>query len=259
MLEYKLKEYIAAQKGSVAVVIKGLRSGEEININENLLFPAASTIKLAIMSALLEQAAAGALQLEHRIELTEAMKTGGDGSLQNMESGRRFTLDELLDWMIIVSDNTAANIFIDLLGMENINHTIKSVGLRDTSLQRRMMDFKAAAEGRENIITAKDLAKLLEWIYKGQLISQQDSLKMLEILKRQQVKGRLDLYLPGDVVIAHKAGDLDRVEHDAGIVYLENNEYILCVLTKNVESNEMGRTIIGRISRLVYEAFLEKN
>ncbi len=258
MLEYKLKEYIAAQKGSVAVVIKGLISGEEIHINENLPFPAASTIKLAIMAALLEGAAAGALQLENMMELTETMKTGGDGILQSMESGRRFTLDELLEWMIVVSDNTAANIFIDLLGMESINHTIKNMGLRDTSLQRKMMDFDAAAEGRENIITAKDLAQLLEWIYKGQLISKQYSHKMLEILKRQQVKGRLDLYLPGEVLIAHKAGDLDQVEHDAGIVYLENNEYILCVLTKNVESNEMGREIIGRISRLVYEAFLEK-
>ncbi len=79
---------------------------------------------------------------------------------------------------------------------------------------------------------------------------------MLDILKRQQVRGRLDLALPEELVIAHKTGDLDNLEHDGGIVFLENKPYLICVLTENVRSNREGREIIGEISRMVYEEFL---
>ena len=80
---------------------------------------------------------------------------------------------------------------------------------------------------------------------------------MLNILKKQQVRGRLDLYLPEEVVIAHKTGDLDNLEHDGGIVFLPDREYIICVLTNEVVSNKDGREIIGTISKMVYDKMTE--
>lgn len=258
MLEHKIKEFIRTQKGNVAVAVKNLRTKEEIKINGDMIFPSASTIKLAIMSELLNRANEGAVKLEDTVLLTEAMKTGGDGIFKELNCGHRFTLEEIMTMMIIVSDNMATNILIDLLGMDNINGMIERLGLKNTRLQRKMMDSQAAREGRENLITANDLAYLLELIYLGKNINKKYSDMMLNILKRQQVRGRLDLYLPEEVVIAHKTGDLDRLEHDAGIVYLDSCDYIICVLTNETETNKDGREIIGKISRLVYDEYLKK-
>lgn len=256
MLERKIRDFIEKQKGNVAVVVKNLKTMEEIKINENLVFPSASTIKLAIMSELLNKVNEGAVNLEDTIELTEGMKTGGDGILKELMPGHRFALEEIMTLMIIVSDNMASNILIDLLGMDNINAAIRNLGLGSTKLQRRMMDSRASKEGRENLTTAKDLAHLLELTYHGRNINKKYSDMMLDILKRQQVRGRLDLYLPEGVVAAHKTGDLDRLEHDAGIVYLQDSEYIICVLTNETDTNKDGREIIGKISKMVYEEYV---
>ncbi len=256
MLEDRIREFIETQEGNIAVVVKGLKTKEQIRINEALVFPSASTIKLAIMSELLYRVNEGTMKLGDTIELTENMKTGGDGILKELNPGHRFTLEEIMTLMIIVSDNMATNILIDMLGMDGINAGIKRLGLESTRLQRRMMDSQAARAGRENLITAKDLAHLIELTYYGRNINKEYSDMMLDILKRQQVRGRLDLYLPEEVVTAHKTGDLDRLEHDAGIVYLPDKEYIICVLTNATATNRDGREIIGKISRLVYEAFL---
>lgn len=256
MLENKIRDFIETQNGNVAVVVRNLKTNEEIKINENMVFPSASTIKLTIMSELFNKINEGSLKLNDTIELTEDMKTGGDGILKELNYGHKFTLQEILTLMIIVSDNMATNILINLLGMNNINETIQNLGLENTKLQRHMMDSQAAKEGRENFITANDLARILELIYKGKDVNEKYSDIMLAILKRQQVRGRLDLYLPEEVVIAHKTGDLDNLEHDGGIIYLPNMEYIICVLTNETKSNKDGREIIGKISKMVYHEYL---
>ena len=76
---------------------------------------------------------------------------------------------------------------------------------------------------------------------------------MLDILKRQQVGGRLNLYLPDEILIAHKTGDLDKLEHDVGIVYHPKQNYIICVLTKDNSTNKDGRETIGAISKVVFD------
>ena len=73
---------------------------------------------------------------------------------------------------------------------------------------------------------------------------------------RQQVNG-LNIYLPEEIKIAHKTGDLDKLEHDVGIVYLDNKDYIICVLTKNLDSNIEGKKIISNVSKIVYEDMKE--
>jgi len=157
--------------------------------------------------------------------------------------------------MIIISDNMATNILIDLLGINNINNTAEQLGLKQTVLQRKMMDFKAKASGKDNFTCANDMAHILELIYTGKAINNESSKIMLNILLRQQVNGSLNLYLPGEVKIAHKTGDLDNLEHDVGIVYLPTTNYIICVLTNNLKSNKEGREIIGLISKAVYDGF----
>jgi len=255
MLENKIKKFLAGIDGNVSVVIKNLNNDEIIQINQEYVFPSASTIKLVIMSELLRQVKEKKLSLDQTIVLTDKMRTSGDGILKELNTGHEFTLQEILVLMIIISDNMATNILIDIVGMDNVNKMAQELGLKKTKLQRKMMDFVAAKSGGENYTSAHDMCSILEMIYKGENIDKYYSSIMLDILKRQQVNGRVNLYLPKDIVIAHKTGGLNRLEHDVGIVYLPNCEYIICVLTNEVKSNKDGREIIGKISKMVYQFF----
>lgn len=257
-LRESIETIISQGGGNVAVALKNLRSGEELFINEGCVFPSASTIKLVIMSRLMQEVKEGKRSLGDVVTLRDDMRTGGDGVLKELDPGHHFTLRELITLMIIVSDNMATNILIDMVGMDAVNKRAMDMGLRETKLQRKMMDSAARKAGRENYTCASDMFRILEAMYEGSNVDRERSDLMLGILKRQQVQGRLDLYLPIDdegIVIAHKTGDLDRLEHDVGIVYLPTGEYIICVLTNETKTNKDGREIIGRISKSVYDAY----
>ena len=257
-MEEKIREYLNQQPGEQAVFIKDLTDGETLCFHEKAVFPSASTIKLVIMACLLDQVKTGRLSLEEPVVLTEEMRTGGDGILKELSAGHRFSLREILTLMIIVSDNTATNILIELLGMDAINEMAGKLGLSRTVLGRRMMDSEARKQGKDNYTCADDIAHILELIYERKCVDTPSSRLMLDILRRQQQSGRLQLYLPEEVEIAHKCGDLDFLEHDAGIVLLPKRPYLIVVLTRDNPTNKDGREVIGTVSRMGYEEMLQK-
>lgn len=256
MLHDKIKSIIENSSGYLAVVVKNLFTGESFSFNEKEVFPSASTIKLVILSELLRQCKIGQLSLNDKIEIKEEFLTDGDGILKEFEFGHKFSLKEIAILMIIISDNMATNILINLLGIDNINKTGIALGLNNTILQRKMMDFEAKSSGKDNYTCAQDMARILELIYLGQNIDDESSKIMHEILLRQQVGGRLGLYLPDEIAIAHKTGDLDHLEHDVGIVYFPKAPYLVCVLTKDLKTNKDGREVIGLVSRAIYDEMI---
>lgn len=257
-MEEKIREFLSRQPGEQAVFFRDLTDGQTVCVNEKVAFPSASTIKLVIMACLLDQVRIGKLSLESPIVLTEEMRTGGDGVLKELHAGHSFSLREILTLMIIVSDNTATNILIQLLGMDAINKMACTLGLHHTVLGRRMMDSEARKQGKDNFTCAEDLAHILELIYEQKCVDAPSSRLMLDILHRQQQSGRLQLYLPEEVEVAHKCGDLDFLEHDAGIVLLPKRPYLIVVLTKDNLTNKDGREVIGTVSRMIYEEMLQK-
>ena len=253
MLKAKLEAYLDTVSGTVCVSFRDLKTGGQFDIHGDRSVHSASTIKLVIMAELMARVAAGSLSLDQKITITPEMKTGGDGILKELEPGHSFTLKEIMTLMIIVSDNQATNILIDLLGMDAINGRAKAMGLANTVLGRNMMDSEARKQGRDNFISANDMASILHAIYDGSLIGAESSKTMLDILLRQQQSGRLQLYLPEEVPVAHKCGDLDYLENDGGIIYADGHPYILVVLTSSMLSNKEGREVIGHLSKLVYD------
>lgn len=254
-LRKSIEDIINCKKSNIAVAIKNLNTNETIMINQDKVFYSASTIKLLIMSEVLRQVKEGKHSLDELITLTDDKKVAGAGILKEFNSGHKFTIREIMTLMIVLSDNIATNMLIDLTGIDNINKMASRLNLKNTVLQRKMMDAIAAKAGMENKTCAEDLLHILELIYKGEDVDKKYSDIMIDILKRQQVTGRLDLYLPAGTVIAHKTGTLDKLEHDVGIVYLPNCTYIICVLTSNDETNIEGKEVIGMISKKVYDMY----
>lgn len=257
MLDKEILDSIDFSKTNCAFVIKNLVTGEKFAYNENVKVPSASLIKIPIMMEALSQVEEGKLSLNQRIVVQDDVKVPFS-ILTLLESGNSYSLKDILTLMIIQSDNTAANIIIDIVGMDNVNNYIKSLGLKNTVLQRKMMDVNARKAGRENYTNAEEMAELLEIIYKGDKHNYQHSTIMKNILVNQLDNSMMKLHIPDDTIIAHKTGDLDGISHDAGIVYTKNVDYIFCSLNWHAVSNNFARESIGKCSKIAYDYFISK-
>ena len=255
-LKKEIEKIISQVDGKVCVNFYDLNKNDGFSINGNEKVLSASMIKLLILAELMKKISEDKFSLSDTIMMANFMKTEGDGVLKELNTGHHFNLKELATLMIIVSDNQATNILIDFLGMENINLLGKELGLRETFLERRMMDAEARKNGYDNYTSADDISLLLKLIYQEKLIDKEASQLMLDILLKQQQGERLQRYLPTDIKIAHKCGDLDNLENDGGIIWLEEKAYILVVLTSGM-SNLQCKQTIGKISKFVYDKMEE--
>jgi beta-lactamase class A len=166
----------------------------------------------------------------------------------------QLTNRDLATMMIAVSDNSAANILIDRVKMENVNAVLDTFGLHNTRLRRKMMDLQAAAEGRENISTPEEMMTLLENIYRGKLLDKEstaDFFKMLSTHKNSWIPRDL----PESLQIANKPGSLESVRNDSGIVFLKNRPYIICIMTTYLAREREGEEAISKISAAAYSMF----
>lgn len=252
-LENKIENIVEESSANISVFFYDLDKGEGFSINGDEKVPSASMIKLLILLKALDECDKGKINLEDITNLDDYEKVDGSGILKELSRDHKFSIRELLTLMIIVSDNTATNILIDLLGMEEINKIGHDFGLEKTMLQRKMMDSHAREKGLDNFTSSNEILKLLKMIYEKDFVSEDYSDLALDILLRQQERQRLQRYLPEDLKIASKSGDLDNLENDGGIFFTENKNYILVVLVNQAESNVLAKEIIGEISLKIYK------
>ena len=252
----KIEKIISQVEGNVCINFYDLNKNNGFSVNGDKKVLSASMIKLLILAELMKKIFENKFSLSDTVMMANFMKIGGDGVLKELNSGHHFTLKELTTLMIIVSDNQATNILIDFLGMENINLLGKELRLKETFLGRKMMDAEARKKGYDNYTCADDISLLLKLIYQEKLINKEASQLMLDILLRQQQGERLQRYLPSDIKIAHKCGDLDNLENDGGIIWLGDRAYILVVLTNGMPNLQCKQTI-GKISKFVYDKMEE--
>ena len=252
----EIEKIISQVEGNVCINFYDLNKNNGFSVNGDKKVLSASMIKLLILTELMKKISEDKFSLSDTIMMANFMKTGGDGVLKELNSEHHFTLKELATLMIIVSDNQATNILIDFLGMENINLLGKELRLKETFLGRKMMDTEARKNGYDNYTCADDISLLLKLIYQEKLINKKASQLMLDILLRQQQGERLQRYLPSDIKIAHKCGDLDNLENDGGIIWIEDKAYILVVLTNGMPNLQCKQTI-GKISKFVYDKMEE--
>ena len=252
----EIKKIISQVEGNVCINFYDLNKNNGFSVNGDKKVLSASMIKLLILAELMKKIFENKFSLSDTVMMANFMKIGGDGVLKELNTGHHFTLKELATLMIIVSDNQATNILIDFLGMENINQLGKELDLKETFLGRKMMDAEARKKGYDNYICADDISLLLKLIYQEKLINKEASQLMLDILLRQQQGERLQRYLPSDIKIAHKCGDLDNLENDGGIIWLGDRAYILVVLTNGMPNLQCKQTI-GKISKFVYDKMEE--
>jgi beta-lactamase class A len=252
---------IGRAPGTVGLVIKDLGTQQVLRWSPDVRFPAASVIKLPVLVEALRQAQSGELRLDERLPIRAENKVGGFGILKDLESLVELTLIDLLTLMIVISDNTAANLCIERVGMAAVNVSMAALGLRGTILQRKMMDMEARQRGLDNFTTPADVALLLEMLASKQILTPEGCDLAISIMRRQQVRDRLPLYLPQEMPIAHKTGELPEIRHDAGVMLAERGPVVIAALTMDF-GTPLGRGLVGgeasaliaEVGRAVYDA-----
>ena len=247
--------------GVLGVAILDLTSGQQLLVRADEVFPQASSIKIAVLAELYHQAqqsahgASGKATLKDRYVVRAADIVPDSSILGGLTPGvSSLTNRDLATIMVAVSDNSATNVLIDRVGMDNVVHLTESLGLAHTQLRRKMMDLQAAAQGRENISTPREMMGLLEQIYRGKVIEApllDDFFNVLATHKDSWIPRDL----PADLKIANKPGELEGVRNDSGIVFVKNRPYVICVMTTYLANERAGEETITRISRLAYELF----
>ncbi|MDD5194995.1 MAG: class A beta-lactamase-related serine hydrolase [Candidatus Omnitrophica bacterium] len=255
-LKKQLRKELRTIGSNASFVVKDLSLPSlKISHKENERYPAASLIKLPILAVAFQAAAERKVALSQDVVIRKRDITGGSGILKTKRLPFKLSLTELLEIMIANSDNTATNKVIDILGSGYINRKFRTLGLRHTTLRRKMMDFSGRKKGIENYTSTSDIVTLLERIYNNKLVDSKSSNLALSFLRNQKVNDRIPLYLPGAVDIAHKTGLERGVVHDAGIIYTPKGDYIICVLTKKVKDYNRAKKFIAKLSLLTYNLY----
>ncbi len=225
---------------------------ELLSINADMLFPAASLAKLPILVEVVRQVESGHLSWETRYNVSETASGNNTGVLADLLPDLQPTLHDLAHLMIAISDNTAANMLLDLVGMETVNVTMQQLGLTSTWLERRFLDFNARKAGRDNWTTAGDMALLLSYLCTGLV---PDHERLLNMLLCQNDHTILPAYWGEAVPFAHKTGELPGILHDAGVLYPPDKidtPFILVVMTSEMVDEPLTRYTLAHVGETIY-------
>jgi beta-lactamase class A len=266
-LKRDIEEVFESEAGDFALAFREIGNpANQILINEEEEFHAASTMKTPLMIEIFKQAEEGLISLDDTVLVENAFKSIVDGSPYKMDItrdsgdtlydllGKTTTVYNLIYDMITVSSNLATNILIEKVDAKKVTKTMRSLGANKIKVLRGVEDMKAFDAGLNNSTTAFDLMIIYEAIASNKVVTNEACEKMIKILSDQKFKTVIPALLPEDVVVAHKTGSIDGVQHDTGLVILPNGKkYAIIFLSKNIVDRESAIGKMAKISKMIYD------
>lgn len=234
-------------QGSYSVIIKNLKTSDNYVQAGHEVFEAGSLYKLWVMAAVYQQIEKG--QLKESQILSQSIPTLNkkfsiDPDLAEQTTGViSLTVDQALHQMITISHNYAALLLTEKIRLSTVDLFLK---------QNKFLESTVGTQKDAPMTTTSDVALFLEKLYKGELVSQDASQKMLELLKKQTLNDKLPKNLPTETIIAHKTGEIGWFSHDAGIVFSDKGDYIIVVLSES-DSPKGAEERIAQLSKDVYD------
>src|SRR6266699_3348947 len=257
-LETRVDEIANRLDGVMGVAILDLTDGRVLLRNADRVFPAASSIKIAILLELYRQdqearaGAKGKARLDDIYTFDPKDLVEDSRIMAGLTPGvTRVSNLDLAQVMVAVSDNAATNILIDRVGRDNVNAMLRGLGLSKTTLRRKMMDIAAARRGEENVATPREMARILESIHKGKVLDKQSTMELIKQLSTLK-QSYIPRYLPESVQVANKPGELEGVRTDSGIIFAQNRPFAMSVMTAY---NRDEKAAEHSISEVALEAF----
>jgi beta-lactamase class A len=295
-LRAQIEKVIPKARGQVGVAIKHAESGTELMINADQTYPMASTFKVPILVELFYQMAAGKLSLNDRVEVTPLdVHPGGTIALLLDGPGLQMSVHNLINLMMRVSDNSAADILLGRVGAANVTARMRTLGLdkirvdRTTlemimdqegvdyatygklplnQLRERMdaVDAQTAARANEkfnatekDVATPRQMTLLVEKILKGEIVDRASSDEIIEFMNHSMIgQTRLPALLPDGTRVVHKTGSISGSTNDTGIVFLPGGGHlIITIFTKDAKAPTADREhVLAEIARFAYDYFV---
>jgi len=234
--------------GLSGIVVEPLESAPNSRVEHkpDASFEAASLVKLPILVELAKRFQEGSSKREDTLVFEERHRVGGSGLLKDRPAGQSYSLQQLAEWMIAESDNVATDMLLEYLKMDSIESHMRELGLKQTTVQRKVFAFEEIEQGRDNRISAGDAARLMAMIGRGEVPEHQ---WMLQILQKTRRRDLIQGQLPKGLKVAHKTGELTGFLHDAAIIYT-SRPYVLVVLTQAPAAE--SQAFIQSVSRDIY-------
>lgn len=250
-LKTQINSFLQGKDGNYAVYVKDLKPEGRRNvlINSNESYDAASLYKLYLMAATYMAIDRGEITMETEISAKlshlEEVLGSVDYGYQHLSSDEvaTYTIRECLDRIARVSDNYAAIMLAEKVGWGKVQEAAELMGATNTSIKTPIST------------SAQDVGMLLEKIYKGEMVSFEQSDDMISFLAAAQVNNRIPALLPKEVKVAHKTGELSQVRNDAGIVFLQGNPYVIVMMSKDLKGEDEGIENLAQISKIVYDYY----
>lgn len=264
-LEKRIDSIAASHPGAeISVAFIDLGTDATLFRNADVVYHAASTMKIPVMMEVLRSTEAGRLALDQQILVVNQFGSIADGSSYSISDdtdteiysrlGERFPIRELMRRMIVYSSNLSTNVLIALVGADRVNQMAHSLGATGTRVLRGVEDLKAYEAGMNNTLTARDLAVLLRSVEDGSAVSPQAAAFMRDLLLAEEGNDRIRGGVPAGVAVASKTGNITAHWHDSAIVYPPGREpYVLVVLTRGIVPRADGVRAIADVSRAVWE------
>jgi len=275
----QVREMVSGFQGEVSLYAKNLDTGEEFALRADKPVRTASTTKIPIMVACYRAVAEGKARWDEKIPLRSGDKVSGSGVIREFDDDTLLTLRDLMHVMIVVSDNTATNLVLGRLTADYVNETMERMGFAHTRSMRKIRgdgnQLKAAAgwseegEKEENKrfgigrSTPREMARLLEMLAEGEVVSPAASREMVEVLKRQQYKDGIGRTLgeAAGFVVGSKSGALDALRTDVGIVFHPKGRLVIAATVEGMAETDYspdnrGNLLISRLSGILVRALL---
>ena len=259
-LEETIRDVDSRLDGSIGVSVLDLTSGDTIAYHADAVFPTASAIKLPLLAELYRQSeqadkGPGNVRLSDTYIVNKTDNVPDSSVFNGLTPGvTTLTLRDLAQLVVSVSDNSAANVLIDRVGMQNVNQLLRNLSLSRTKLQRKMMDIKAAQEGRENLGTPREFTQFWEAVYRNRIFSKQSTEEFLKLFETRN-DGPMQRAFMYNVKIADKTGELDGVRCDVGIVFATNRPFVISIMTNYLKNEREGEDAISEIAQAAYSYF----
>ena len=235
-LDQQVKNKVGSFKGRVSLFAKNLDTGQTYTLNGDERVRTASTIKIAVMVEAFARVAEGRAKWTDEVVLTKEKKYGGSGILYELSDGLRLTLRDAVNLMMLVSDNTATNLVLEVLTTDAVNARMESLGFNQIKIMRKVGSGGESKAGKDpdnkrfglGSATPREMVLLLEKLERGEVVSNATSKEMIDLMKREQVRYAIGRSL-WNVPIASKYGALDRLRSSIGIIYSKKGKIAMAI------------------------------
>ncbi len=261
-LQHQIESLVKNFNGDIGIYIKSLKTGKQVSINADTIFPTASIVKVPILIGIMNAINEGTLTYKQGLIFNDSLKYSNDAALMaSVKNGTAIELSEVVMLMLTMSDNTASLWLQAIAGTgTTINNLMNNLGFTHTKVNSR-------TPGRENDrtqygwgqSTPKEMAQIFEQLYLGKVINDSASKKMIRLLGRNYWDEEAISQIPVTTFVASKSGAVDASRNEILLV-MAKEPYIFSVFTKNNKdkswtSENEAWVLTRKLSKLVFDRF----